>query len=43
MGKAKRRKARQKRWLKNRCKEQQRRRFIDGFRNYFINKGILNK
>lgn len=43
MGKTQRRKARHKRWLKNRTKEYERRRFIDGFRNWFVKKGILKK
>lgn len=43
MGKAHRRKARQKRWLKTRTKEYERMVFIKGFRNYFVKKGILKK
>lgn len=43
MGKKRKRKARQKRWMKNRVKRYERQRFIDGFRNYFVKKGILKK
>lgn len=43
MKKGQRRKQREKRWLKKRAREQRRKRFIEGFRNHFVRKGILDK
>ena len=34
-------KAKQKRWLKKRIKEQQHKKFIADFRNHFVKRGIL--
>ncbi|MEG0380336.1 MAG: hypothetical protein RR603_01400 [Kurthia sp.] len=41
MNKNQKRKAQQKRWLKKRIKEEQRKKFITDFRNCFVKKGIL--
>lgn len=43
MNKRQRKRAKQKRWLRKRIKEQQREKFIADFRNYFVKKGILKK
>jgi len=37
----KRRKARQKRWLANREKTQKKAKFAEGFRNWFVKKGVI--